>query len=58
MQSLPEITSMTTSRAAFANADHKSNIYVCGRIDQNNESIIYGIFRNNKSRMDRNSCPE
>ena len=39
MQSLTEISPMTTARAAFTSAVHKSNIYVCGGVDQDGKSL-------------------
>ena len=39
LQSLTEISPMTTARAAFASAVHESNIYVCGGVDQDGESL-------------------
>ena len=39
MQSLTEISPMTTARAAFASAVHESNIYVCGGVDQDEKSL-------------------
>ena len=38
-RSLTEISSMTRARATFASAVYKSNIYVCGGIDQNEEYL-------------------
>ena len=39
LQSLTEISPMTTARAAFASAVHESNIYVCGGVDQDGKSL-------------------
>ena len=38
-QSFIKISSITRARATFASTVYKSNIYVCGGIDQNEEYL-------------------